>query len=64
MNRYRKKVQESLERLNSYKPQEVVESIEPAINVNEPETVENVSKFVRTYEFNGRFRYYFFGDSY
>ncbi|HHF7211040.1 TPA: ribonuclease E [Haemophilus influenzae] len=49
-----KKVQESLERLNSYKPQEVVESIEPAINVNEPETVENVSKFVRTYEFNGR----------
>lgn len=49
-----KKVQESLERLNSYKPQEVVESIDPAINVDEPETLEKVSKFVRTYEFNGR----------
>lgn len=49
-----KKVQESLDRLSSYKPQEVVESIDPAINVDEPETLEKVSKFVRTYEFNGR----------
>ncbi|WP_118789155.1 ribonuclease E [Haemophilus haemolyticus] len=42
-----KKVQESLERLNSHKPQETVESIEATIAVNEP-------AFVRTYEFNGR----------
>ena len=48
-----KKVQESLERLNSHKPQEAVESIEAAIAVNEPETV-NEPAFVRTYEFNGR----------
>ena len=49
-----KKVQESLERLNSHKPQETVESIDSAINVDESETVEKVSKFIRTYEFNGR----------
>ena len=49
-----KKVQESLERLNSHKSQEIVESIDPAINVDESETVEKVSKFIRTYEFNGR----------
>ena len=48
-----KKVQESLERLNSHKPQETVESIEATITVNEPETV-NEPAFVRTYEFNGR----------
>ena len=48
-----KKVQESLERLNSHKPQEAVESIEATIAVNEPETV-NEPAFVRTYEFNGR----------
>ena len=48
-----KKVQESLERLNSHKPQEAVESIEATITVNEPETV-NEPAFVRTYEFNGR----------
>ena len=48
-----KKVQESLERLNSHKPQETVESIEATIAVNEPETV-NEPAFVRTYEFNGR----------
>ena len=48
-----KKVQESLERLNSHKPQETVESIESTITVNEPETV-NEPAFVRTYEFNGR----------
>ena len=48
-----KKVQESLERLNSHKSQEIVDSIEPAITVNEPETV-NDPAFVRTYEFNGR----------
>ena len=48
-----KKVQESLERLNSHKPQETVESIELTITVNEPEIV-NESAFVRTYEFNGR----------
>ena len=50
-----KKVQESLERLNSHKPQEAVESIEATIAVNEPETVNvNEPAFVRTYEFNGR----------
>ena len=48
-----KKVQESLERLNSHKPQEMVESIESTITVNEPETV-NEPAFIRTYEFNGR----------
>ena len=48
-----KKVQESLERLNSHKPQETVESIEATIAVNEPEIV-NEPAFVRTYEFNGR----------
>ena len=48
-----KKVQESLERLNSHKPQETVESIESTIPVNEPEIV-NEPAFVRTYEFNGR----------
>ena len=48
-----KKVQESLERLNSHKPQETVEAIESTITVNEPETV-NEPAFVRTYEFNGR----------
>lgn len=48
-----KKVQESLERLNSHKPQETVESIESTITVNEPETV-NEPAFIRTYEFNGR----------
>lgn len=48
-----KKVQESLERLNSHKPQETVESIESTITVNEPETV-NEPAFVRTYEFSGR----------
>ncbi|WP_118843147.1 ribonuclease E [Haemophilus haemolyticus] len=48
-----KKVQESLERLNSHKPQETVESIKSTITVNEPETV-NEPAFVRTYEFNGR----------
>ncbi|WP_118785135.1 ribonuclease E [Haemophilus haemolyticus] len=48
-----KKVQESLDRLNSHKPQETVESIEATIAVNEPETV-NKPAFVRTYEFNGR----------
>ena len=48
-----KKVQESLERLNSHKPQETVEAIEPTITVNDPETV-NEPAFVRTYEFNGR----------
>ena len=48
-----KKVQESLERLNSHKPQETVESIESTITVNEPETV-NEPAFARTYEFNGR----------
>ena len=48
-----KKVQESLERLNSHKPQETVESIESTITVNEPETV-NEPSFIRTYEFNGR----------
>ena len=48
-----KKVQESLERLNSHKPQETVESIESTITVNEPEIV-NEPAFVRTYEFNGR----------
>ncbi|SPX41734.1 ribonuclease E [Haemophilus influenzae] len=54
MNRCRKKYKNLLDRLSSYKPQEVVESIDPAINVDEPETLEKVSKFVRTYEFNGR----------
>lgn len=48
-----KKVQESLERLNSHKPQETVESIESTVTVNEPETV-NEPAFIRTYEFNGR----------
>ena len=48
-----KKVQESLERLNSHKPQETVESIESTITVNEPETV-NEPAFIRTYEFNRR----------
>ena len=48
-----KKVQESLERLNSHKPQEIVEAIESTITVNEPETV-NEPAFIRTYEFNGR----------
>ena len=48
-----KKVQESLERLNSHKPQETVEAIEATIAVNESETV-NEPAFVRTYEFNGR----------
>ena len=48
-----KKVQESLERLNSHKPQETVEAIESTITVNDPETV-NEPAFVRTYEFNGR----------
>ena len=48
-----KKVQESLERLNSHKPQETVESIESTITVNEPEIV-NEPAFTRTYEFNGR----------
>ncbi|MBS6000418.1 MULTISPECIES: ribonuclease E [Haemophilus] len=48
-----KKVQESLERLNSHKPQETVESIESTITLNEPETI-NEPAFVRTYEFNGR----------
>ena len=48
-----KKVQESLERLNSHKPQETVESIESTITVNDPEIV-NEPAFVRTYEFNGR----------
>ena len=48
-----KKVQESLERLNSHKPQETVESIEATIAVNESETV-NEPAFIRTYEFNGR----------
>ena len=48
-----KKVQESLERLNSHKLQETVEAIESTIPVNEPEIV-NEPAFVRTYEFNGR----------
>ena len=48
-----KKVQESLERLNSHKSQETVESIESTITVNEPEIV-NEPAFIRTYEFNGR----------
>ena len=48
-----KKVQESLERLNSHKFQETIESIESTITVNEHETV-NEPAFVRTYEFNGR----------
>jgi len=48
-----KKVQESLERLNSHKPQETAEFIESTITLNEPETV-NEPAFVRTYEFNGR----------
>ena len=48
-----KKVQESLERLNSHKPQETVEAIESTITVNEPEIV-NEPAFIRTYEFNGR----------
>ena len=48
-----KKVQESLERLNSHKSQETIESIESTIAVNEPEIV-NEPAFVRTYEFNGR----------
>ena len=48
-----KKVQESLERLNSHKSQETIESIESTITVNEPETV-NEPAFIRTYEFNGR----------
>ncbi|EIJ73962.1 ribonuclease E [Haemophilus haemolyticus HK386] len=48
-----KKVQESLERLNSHKPQETVESIESKITVHEPEIV-NEPAFIRTYEFNGR----------
>ena len=48
-----KKVQESLERLNSHKPQETVEFIESTITLNEPETV-NEPAFARTYEFNGR----------
>ena len=48
-----KKVQESLERLNSHKSQETVESIESTITVNEPEIV-NEPAFARTYEFNGR----------
>ncbi|OBX87573.1 ribonuclease E [Haemophilus haemolyticus] len=48
-----KKVQESLERLNSHKPQKTVEAIESTITVNEPETV-NEPAFIRTYEFNGR----------
>ena len=48
-----KKVQESLERLNSHKSQETVETIESTITVNEPETV-NEPAFIRTYEFNGR----------
>ena len=48
-----KKVQESLERLNSHKSQETIESIESTITVNEHETV-NEPAFVRTYEFNGR----------
>ena len=48
-----KKVQESLERLNSHKPQETVEAIESTITANEPETV-NEPAFARTYEFNGR----------
>lgn len=48
-----KKVQESLERLNSHKPQEIVGATESTIAVNESETV-NEPAFVRTYEFNGR----------
>ena len=48
-----KKVQESLERLNSHKSQETAESIESTITVNEPEIV-NEPAFTRTYEFNGR----------
>ena len=48
-----KKVQESLERLNSHKSQETIESIESTITVNEHETL-NEPAFVRTYEFNGR----------
>ena len=48
-----KKVQESLERLNSHKPQETVEFIESTITLNAPEIV-NEPAFVRTYEFNGR----------
>ena len=48
-----KKVQESLERLNSHKPQETVGAIESMITLNEPEIV-NEPAFVRTYEFNGR----------
>ena len=48
-----KKVQESLERLNSHKLQETVEAIESTITVNEPEIV-NEPAFIRTYEFNGR----------
>ena len=48
-----KKVQESLERLNSHKPQETVEAIESTITVNDLEIV-NKPAFVRTYEFNGR----------
>lgn len=48
-----KKVQESLERLNSHKPQETVGAIESTITVNEPEIV-NEPAFIRTYEFNGR----------
>ncbi|NYA27721.1 ribonuclease E [Haemophilus haemolyticus] len=48
-----KKVQESLERLNSHKPQETVGATESTIAVNESETV-NEPAFVRTYEFNGR----------
>ena len=47
-----KKVQESLERLNSHKSQETVETIESTIT-DEPETV-NEPAFIRTYEFNGR----------
>ena len=49
-----KKVQESLERLNSHKSQETVESIESTITVNEPDEIVNEPAFVRTYEFNGR----------
>ena len=49
-----KKVQESLERLNSHKPQETIESIESTITVNEPDEIVNEPAFVRTYEFNGR----------
>ena len=47
-----KKVQESLERLNAAKPQEV--AAPDVENVQQEAPVENTQEFIRTYEFTGR----------